>query len=261
MLNDFWSNLTSSIHPVLLLDYDGTLAPFRIERDKAIPYPGIRDLLKAIQNRTLTRLVVISGRAIDDLLPLLDLDPPPEIWGCHGWERLLADGRRPEVTLPDMAREGLSAARDWVHGRGLDGHCEEKPASLAVHWRGLSSPEQDTLRSEIEEGWQPIADCHGLVVHSFDGGLEMRCPGRDKGTAVQSVLKDVVNGEAIAFLGDDLTDEDGFKILGGQGLSVLVRKEPRSTLADIQITPPDELLDFLTSWLEMAPPSPHGSKE
>jgi trehalose-6-phosphatase len=52
----------------------------------------------------------------------------------------------------------------------------------------------------------------------------------------------------IAYLGDDLTDEDAFKALKGKGLSVLVRDTQRDTLADCWLTPPDELLDFLHHW-------------
>lgn len=53
---------------------------------------------------------------------------------------------------------------------------------------------------------------------------------------------------AIAYLGDDLTDEDAFQALDTRGLRVLVRDALRPTAADIWLQPPDELLDFLRSW-------------
>ena len=197
----------------------------------------------------------ISGRAIEDLLPLLGLDPAPEIWGCHGWECMLADGRRLEVVLPDLAADGLTAAFEWVHVQGFEGLCEQKPVSIAIHWRGLSSVEQKRLASKIEAGWQPIADQYGLDIHPFDGGLELRCQGRDKGTAIREVLAHTDKGDVVAFLGDDLTDEDGFKEISGCGMGVLVRSDMRPTRADIQISPPEELLDFLKTWLETAMPA------
>ena len=253
ILKLFWQQLCESNQAALLLDYDGTLAPFRIERDRAVPYPGVREILEAIRCETSTRMVIISGRAIDDLLPLLALDPPPEIWGCHGWERLDAEGCRPVVALPEKARLGLKEAHDWVEHEKLNSYCEHKPASLAIHWRGLPDQEIEELQTKVMSGLQPVAERSGLNLHPFDGGLELRCPGKNKGTAVRSILAGQANGQPIAFLGDDQTDEDGFQELKGRGLGVLVRSEPRQTHADLQIAPPQELIDFLELWLHNAP--------
>ncbi|MEA1990932.1 MAG: hypothetical protein U9N58_01855 [Thermodesulfobacteriota bacterium] len=84
--------MTRSKNRALLLDYDGTLAPFRVERDKAVPYFGVRKILEKIIATGGCRGVVISGRSVEDLLPLLGLQIPPEIWGAHGKERFCADG-------------------------------------------------------------------------------------------------------------------------------------------------------------------------
>lgn len=253
MLNHFWRHLAAAKKAVLLLDYDGTLAPFRVARDQAFPYPGVRELLTAIWRDTETRLVIITGRAIDDLLPLLALYPPPEIWGCHGWERLDAFGRRPDVDLPVQAATGLGKARLSLEEKGFDSLCETKPASLAIHWRGFSDQKIRELRVCVIDHWQSIATGYGLEIHSFNGGLELRCPGKNKGTALNSILADIKPGQPIAFLGDDLTDEDGFEAIKGRGLGILVNNEPRSTCADLQITPPEDLLDFLSTWRDIAP--------
>ena len=244
----FWQQLAKADCPVLLLDYDGTLAPFHVNRDQAVPYPGLRELLGEIHTRTLTRLVIISGRAIDDLLPLLGLYPAPEIWGCHGWERMLANGQRPMVLLPAGAQAGLKEAIAKLGQRDLDRRYEVKPASLAVHWRGLSVEEQNRLRRETETVWGHLADRFGLQVHAFDGGLELRCPGRSKGTAIREIFAEVETGTPLAFLGDDLTDEDGFREVKGRGLGLLVRQENRPTQADVHLRPPEELFAFLEKW-------------
>jgi len=249
----FWSELADADKAALLLDYDGTLAPFRVERDKAVPYPGVRERLTEIRKNTETRLVIISGRAIDDLLPLLALTPPPEIWGCHGWERLDADGHRPEVVLPLQAQQGLDKARQWVTEQGLAEFVESKPVSVALHWRGCAPDQVKSLHEEILSGWQPLAIEYQLEIHSFNGGLELRCPGRDKGTAIDTVLRGLAPDTPVAFLGDDLTDEDGFKTIKGLGLGVLVSSELRQTCADVQIKPPLELLAFLDKWHTNAP--------
>src|SRR5215475_13121650 len=85
-LNAFFERVRHADQRALLLDYDGTLAPFTVQRDQAVPYPGVKKLIKEISSLGNTRLVIVSGRAIGDFTGLLALDPSPEIWGSHGWE-------------------------------------------------------------------------------------------------------------------------------------------------------------------------------
>ena len=68
------------------------------------------------------------------------------------------------------------------------------------------------------------------------------------GDFVKQILNECSRDEVIAYLGDDLTDEDAFKELKDKGLSVLVRKTYRETVADCWLKPPNELLDFLHNW-------------
>ena len=250
-LERFFADVGRAEARALLLDYDGTLAPFHTRRDMALPYPGARELLAAIQRAGHTRLVVISGRALADLAPLLGLDPPPELWGSHGWERQLPGGARQLAALePAMAR-GLEQALALAMARGLAERCERKPASLALHWRGLPAPIVQELRAWAQRSWAALAGAAGLAMHDFDGGIELRAPGRDKGHAVRTILDELGEGAAAAYLGDDLTDEDAFIAIKGRGLAALVRAEPRPTAADIRLRPPDELRAFVRRWHEV----------
>jgi trehalose-phosphatase len=253
VLENFWRQLETAEEAVLLLDYDGTLAPFTIAREQAFPYPGVRELLNAIERDTHTRLVIISGRAIDDLEPLLGLARQPEIWGSHGWERLDAEGARTELKLSPDAKNGLKEAFSQLKEKGMDSFCEVKPVSLAIHWRGLSEQKAEELRQRVLGCWRPVAMKFGLAVHPFNGGLEMRCPGKDKGTALKAILEEIEPDIPIAFLGDDLTDEDGFIEIKGRGMGVLVNVERRETNADLHFTPPHDLIDFLSAWRDRAP--------
>ena len=256
-LKTFFRELPGAARKILLLDYDGTLAPFRVERDQAVPYPGIREILTRIEDSDNCRLVIISGRGVKDVRPLLGLEPPPEIWGCHGWERLLPDERLLPPELPVAAQQGLIAARTWSEQLGLGERLEVKPASVAVHWRGLTEDEISALRDKVTVAWQEVIVGSALELHHFDGGLELRCPGRDKGFAVRTVLAEEPSGTTVAYLGDDLTDEDAFKALQGHGLGVLVRQEARPTAASLRITPPEELLDFLRRWADACEENMH----
>lgn len=248
-LNAFWQRLKEAPQRALLLDYDGTLAPFREAREEAVPYPGVREVLEAILEAGSTRMVIVSGRAIEDLLPLLRLKRPPEIWGCHGWERLLPGGGRELGDLPEGAAEALEEAAERLRRNGYEERCERKPVSVAIHWRGLEPEKIAEIDRETNRAWAPLAEGAGLELHPFDGGLELRVPGRDKGFAVRRIFADLDGRAAIAYLGDDLTDEDAFRAMGGRGLGVLVRRQPRPTAADLKLEPPEELLQFLRRWL------------
>lgn len=248
-LDGFFNNLKKARTGLLMLDYDGTLAPFRVEREKAEPYPGIRERLAKLGTAEKTRLVIISGRALDTLKKLLKLETLPELWGCHGAERYHPrDGYR--LILPNNMRRGLEEVRAWADDSGMSAYLETKPAGCAFHWRGLADNLIEEIKAKIETKWQHNLEKFGLTFHNFDGGIELRPGNINKGTAVNEILARTDDESAIAYLGDDVTDEDAFKNLGEKALKVLVRDQPRPTAADIRITPPAELIEFLDRWLE-----------
>ena len=252
VLENFWQQLQTASQKVLLLDYDGTMAPFQLERNKAFPYPGVREILEKIQASGKTRLIIVSGRAVDDLLPLLGLKHLPELWGSHGFERQLPDGTRLAQEIDVNCLLNLERAFDWMQEHGYEADCEKKPSSIAFHWRGVEKSRRQQLEKTVRHAWSPLTKGVDLQIHSFDGGLELRSVGFDKGEAVRQVLAECSQNVSIAYLGDDLTDEDAFKIIKGKGLSVLVRETYRNTLADCWLRPPDDLLHFLQNWLSFS---------
>ena len=106
------------------------------------------------------------------------------------------------------------------------------------------------LRQIVTENWALHVRDTGLELHHFDGGIELRVPGRHKGSVVQAIRTETPNG-LLAYLGDDLTDEDAFRALSGNDLGVLVRRELRTTEASLWLSPEDELLGFLNRWTQV----------
>jgi trehalose-phosphatase len=251
-LSSFFATLPLARLSLLLLDYDGTLAPFTVERDLAAPYPGVCEALNRIVGTGHTRLVMVTGRAARSLPPLLGLDRPVEVWGSHGAERLRADGTYTPAFTPADARSGLSEAWNWLAQAGYAPQGERKPTALALHWRGLADDEAAALRARAEQAWSAIARRCGLLLRPFDGGVELRAAGFDKGRPVRTLLAEAGPGAAAAFLGDDLTDEHAFAAMRGHGLTALVRPEPRPTVAELWLRPPEELLAFLHRWHQAA---------
>ncbi|MGA7340946.1 MAG: trehalose-phosphatase [Terracidiphilus sp.] len=251
-LRDFFGGFAGAATSLLLLDYDGTLAPFRVDRFKARPWAGVRELLNCIQSQKRTRLVVITGRPAEEIVPLLGLETRPEVWGLHGAERLYPDGRREMDTVAPAARAQLDEMRTLLRRDSLGGLFEEKPNAAVMHWRGVAPEKARRIEKRTRELFEPPARTEGLTLLEFECGLELRA-GRDKGGAVRAILQEASENGMVSFpaayLGDDLTDEAAFAAMKGRGLSVLVRREWRETQAEVWLRPPEELAVFFKSWM------------
>ncbi|MHC1790598.1 trehalose-phosphatase [Solidesulfovibrio sp.] len=234
---------------LLLLDYDGTLAPFVPNRDEARPYAGVVDVLARLPALGPGRFVMVTGRAASELHPFLAPAKPMEIWGCHGAERLDADGAARIVDVPARAAEGLARAAALARPMTPAQALEHKPVSLALHWRGLPEAGRRVLERDIGEGWAGLAREFGLELKAFDGGLELRLPDLNKGRAVRGLRRENP-GTSLLYFGDDLTDEDAFTALGPTDVGVLVRARDRPSAARYRIRPPDELVQFLSLWAD-----------
>jgi trehalose 6-phosphate phosphatase len=247
-IESFLHEVAAAPQSVLLLDYDGTLAPFSIHRDHALPYTGVTSLLEAIVDSGRTRLVIVTGRDAHQIGPLLNLHPSPEIWGAHSLQRLRPDGVCEMPEIPSHVKEALDEAGSWLEYQGLEELAEMKPGGIAVHWRMLTQRAISELRSRILPGWFQLARRNSLKVLEFDGGVELGMAGVNKGNAVRTMLSEVEAHVPVAYLGDDTTDEYAFQALAGRGLTILVRPAPRRTSAEAWLRPPEELLDFLSRW-------------
>jgi len=252
-LDGFLGGFASGTRPLLLLDYDGTLAPFRVDRFKARPWAGVRELLQRIQRQGRTRMVVITGRPAAEIAPMLELDPPLEVWGLHGAERLYPDGRRELEQAPAATQAKLDELRELLKRDSLGGLFEDKVNGVVMHWRGASRKRAEQIERRTRLLFEPLARMEGLALLEFEAGLELRV-GRNKGGAVEAILAETGAGRPVAFLGDDLSDEAAFRTtnrLALRGLSVLVRRDWRESAAQVWLRPPDELKNFLMTWVEV----------
>ncbi len=248
-LDSFWDKLKTSPENILILDYDGTLSPFTPDRDNALPYKGIRDRLSLLKNSITTEIFIISGRDIKTLKRLLGLKSYPEMWGSHGAERFSTE-KGYQLLAENSVIKGLRKIKDWISQNKLDQIAELKPAGCAFHWRGLADKTAQDVKLMVKNYWEPIVSDFGMRLHLFDGGIEIRPNCLDKGTAVNAILSNFTDDVPVAYLGDDLTDEDAFSALGDRGLKILVSEKSRSTSADLQLMPPIELFEFLDNWIQ-----------
>jgi len=143
----------------------------------------------------------------------------------------------------------LSQARAWVMKSRLDPFAEFKPGGIAIHWRGMPDSEAKEIEVQVRAAWTKLTHSRELKLLSFESGVELRIARPHKGDAVTSIIGESAPNTEIAYLGDDLTDEDSFRALNGRGMTILVRPEYRETAAQVWLKPPDELVGFLQQWL------------
>jgi trehalose 6-phosphate phosphatase len=201
----------------LFLDFDGTLVRLA-ERPAAIAVPPhLPPLLDRVAAALAGRLAILTGRALADLDGHLRA-PHLAAAGSHGLE-LRAAGRS---AAPAPAPAGLAEARAALarFADGSDGLIlEQKPASVALHYRLAPERESEALAVGAE-----VAARTGLVALRGKMVVELRAPGADKGDALRALMAEPpFAGARPVFVGDDVTDEDGFRAaaaMGGFGVLV-----------------------------------------
>ena len=245
---DFWDKLQSSSRAFLALDYDGTLAPFRTERMEAYPYPGIPDLLTRIRDTTGDMVAIISGRPSAEILRLIG-ERDFVIVGSHGYE-LRYPGSTTVVKEPEPQQlKGLKEAKLMMEKQIADGSLEVKVASIVFHTRGLPAMDAERLEDQVHAMWLDIVKNRNLAVRRFNGGVELIGKGWNKGDALRELLDLQPAGTFSVYLGDDVTDEDAFRVIKGRGLGILIGPKHKKSDADSCLKDIKAVKDFLESWL------------
>jgi len=250
--NRFFNEVRNASKRILLLDYDGTIAPFKINRMEARPYPWAPDLINGISKKSI--VAIISGRQLDELIDLTK-GISANLFGSHGWERLRKNGTKSETVVPRNALSGLNIAWRIAFNEGLQNRMEVKKASIALHFRGLASEDEIKLKQRMMLMWQIPANHFNLQLMEFSGGIEIRCNDINKGTIVKEILGD--NRDAfVAFLGDDITDEDAFRELVGKGRGIILGDGNKPTYAAYRLETPEDVKVFLENWLDASETAP-----
>lgn len=235
---------------LLMLDYDGTMAPFQVARDRARASVGTVELLEKICRGGHTTVAIVSGRPVAELVDLLGPLPLAFV-GEHGWEERRPDGSLTRHGMPRRTADALDRAEQFARSRGWASFMERKRSGLVLHTRGLPTREAAFLEGECLNLWLPgvLPDETALV--RIDGGIELRAVGRDKGTTVLALLSRAEPGTLAVYVGDDLTDEDAFAAVQGLGFGVRVGEDDRPTLASGRLPSPAAVEAFLAEWLRI----------
>ena len=214
---------------LLMLDYDGTIAPIVSDPAAAWPLNQAREALLALAaRRDRIDVAIISGRGIAELARLLGVSRGIYLAGVHGLEITDPDGRYEVVAGPEDALPQLEMVRRWLHeqvrgGAGLT--VEDKRLALALHYRNADPAIARRLVDEFENF--VAREAGHLIIKRGKQVSEAAPRGADKGAAVKRLVERM-GGSVPVYFGDDLTDEDAFRALAGRGLSVMVEGEGES---------------------------------
>lgn len=240
-LRDLTLQRTNVSEAALFLDLDGTLAPFAPRPQDVGPDPARTALLRALDAALGGRLAVISGRAIAEIDRILE-GAVQNAAGVHGLE-VRRHGGRVEQSEPAPALAETQTAFEAYARERRGVLVEGKRLSVALHYRG--APE---FEAEVRALAERLAEATGLRLQMGAMVAELRTPGPDKGDMVRSFMAAApFRGVRPIFIGDDVTDEDGFEAaaaLGGCG--VLVGAERRSA-AQARLPDPPAVLAWLSA--------------
>ena len=193
-------------------DYDGVLAPLADVPSEAVPEPGVAEVLGRISAAPGVTVALVSGRGLADLRTTSGFTGDLRWIGSHGAEfdgPLTGDlaGRRDELV------DRLEPLVTGTPGARL----EVKPASVAVHVRQVSDR---TAAAALLEGARAAVD-PSLTMKPGKDVFEVAVTDADKGSAVRRLAAEI-EARGVLYLGDDVTDEDVFRVLGGDDVGVKV---------------------------------------
>lgn len=187
----------------LFLDFDGTLIELAETPDSIAVAPDLARRLATLSDRLEGRLALVSGRAIEDLEAHLG----PLTLACagsHGSARRSSNGDW--LSEPPSSIDGSILEEVAAFARAAGALFERKAHGAAIHSR--TAPHLEERCGLFLDG---IAERHGLQVKRGKFVAELVSPGADKGHAVSAFMAThPFAGARPVFVGDDVTDEDGF---------------------------------------------------
>lgn len=201
----------------LFLDFDGTLVPIAERPDHIEVHPELPLLLEGLRGRLGGALAIITGRRLEDV----DRRLAPFAFsgaGLHGAELRPAAGGAVQLQWNPDTRALIEALRR----RFADDPrilVEDKAACVAVHFR--QAPER---AQECRDALHALAHQAEFEIIAGKMVVEARPPGTGKGRALAALLQHPpFRGRQPVFVGDDVTDEEGFAAaaeLGGWGVKI-----------------------------------------
>ena len=220
------------INDALFLDFDGTLVEIASRPADVIVPPSLIRLLQSRQRQLDGALGIISGRQIEELdkflAPLSFVAA-----GEHGAELRYGENTTIVHAMPLPAKACIKVRQ--LNEQFAGTLLEIKTASAALHFRNVPEHQQavtDEMSNLVEqhEGYELL---QGKMV------VELKLQNVNKGIAIAELYRQPsFSGRRPVYIGDDVTDEAGFKAVNElDGISIRVGRANWSaaqySLADV----------------------------
>ncbi|MFF2032633.1 trehalose-phosphatase [Arthrobacter sp. NPDC058192] len=207
-------------HLLVAMDFDGTMSPLVDHAGDARPLPRAAAAFAELAALPRTTTALISGRALASLRAVAS---PPEntlLIGSHGAEAWMGPGSS-ELQLDDAQRELLAEIRQELAGivdQAPGTLLEDKPAGVVLHTR---LADDDVAEDAVAAARAVLQDRGGVFLKTGNRVLETSVVHASKGEGV-AFLRQATGATAVAFAGDDTTDEDalGSLVTGDLGVKV-----------------------------------------
>jgi trehalose 6-phosphate synthase/phosphatase len=206
---------------LIFLDYDGTLTPFTDEPQKAMPNEELFEILQNLTSDEKNRVVIISGRdrkTLSEWLGHLDVDFICE----HGvWLRERGKEWNMIEQLTDGWKQEILPVLEFYVDRTPGSLIETKDYSLVWHYRKVETGLGELRTRELSSHLKYISSNMNLQVLEGDMVVEIKNAGVNKGKAALKWLHQFPS-DFIMALGDDWTDEDTFKVMPEEAITIKV---------------------------------------
>lgn len=241
IISNIKSAYQSSEKRLIILDYDGTLSPFRKKPEDASPDAAILNVLKDLVADNRNNVVISSGRdhlTLEKWFGEMKISMAAEHGAYYknasGWQHNLPDSKPWNNEITDILQLFVEKTPKSM--------IEEKETTLVWHYRNVdawlaSLREQQLINALIEP-------CTRLGLQIMRGNkiVEIKSPSHTKGSEAKRLMK-MDNYDFIMAIGDDTTDEDMFKALPETAYTIKIGK--MSQVARYNLRSQSKTLPFL----------------
>ena len=237
----------------LFLDYDGTLTPIVESPDEALISDEIRNLIIRLKGHV--PVAVITGRSLKDIKKRVGIEGivyagnhGAEIW--DGKEIIINQESATNIQLLNEVLNRLKSSLSHIQGILI----EDKNITASIHYRMVNAGYLHQLFGIFR---RIAMDYEGIF--KFNHGkkvIEIRpVSAWDKGNAVDWTIKKMGEGRIPVYIGDDVTDEDAFRVIKDKGVSICVGGSPD---ADYFLKGQEEVREFLFLFEKILKDNIHG---
>ncbi|MFO0985636.1 MAG: hypothetical protein U1E76_28525 [Planctomycetota bacterium] len=247
----FWEWVGRTQARLLMLEYEGVVAPRGLDREQVLPHPRIYALLRKVAELPKTSVAIVSSWPARDLARFLP-GLPIDLVGESGWELRARTGLLIEHPVPPPQARSLADAAASARALGLGAAVTARRGSVVLDTRRLSLASTQEVERRCLAAWAGLARRGELRLSQLDGRLELAASGRDQGIAVRELIAAAPPATACVYLGGDPIDGDALRAAQASGFGLCLESAASTANASDR---GEDVAVFLRCWLVATSPA------